>query len=212
VVVGAFVVVVVGATVVVVVAGAFVVVVVPGAAVVVLVPGAAVVVVIAGAAVVVVVAAAVVDVDGACSVVVVVRCGRGGRGTETVGNVIVGRVCGVWSSVPLSSPPPLLPPPSSPTSDVAVVGRAPVGRATAVVAPARLAVLTGLVTAVLAVVGPVALGADVAWNPWRWVTATAGLADSRIPVAEARRRLVFCMSTSLQTACYLLAIWLPTFV
>ena len=188
VVVGATVVVVVGATVVVVVAGAFVVVV------------AATVVVVTGALVVVVAASVVDVVDGAvegvvAAVVVVVRCGRGGRGRGIVGNVIVGRVCGVLLSSPVPSSP-LSVPSSLPAADVAVVGRTPVGVAAARVLTRFAA--AGLAAGVVALAGPVALPDVVAWNPWLCVTATAGLADSRIPVADTRRRLVFCMSTSLR--------------
>ena len=177
---GATVVVVVGATVVVVVAGALVVVVV-GATVVVVV-GATVVVVVAGAwvvvvaatvvvvagALVVVVAASVVDVvDGAvegvvAAVVVVERCGRGGRGPGIVGNVIVGRVCGVLLSSPVPSSP--LSFPSSPrAADVAVFGRTPVGVAAARVLTRFAA--AGLAAGVFALAGPVALPDVVAWNP-----------------------------------------------
>jgi hypothetical protein len=206
---GAFVVVVVAATVVDVVGGAFVVVVVAatvvgvvGGAFVVVVVAATVVDVVGGAFVVVVVAARVVDVvDGAvegvvAAVVVVVRWGRGGRGLEIGGKVTVGRVCGVVLSSPVpSSPVPSSLPPSLRATDVAVVGRTPVGVAARVLT--RLAA-AGLAAGVFALAGPVALPDVVAWNPWLCVTATAGLADSRIPVADTRRRLVFCMSASLR--------------
>jgi len=197
-----------------VVVGAFVVVVVAAAVVVV----AAAVVVVVPFVVVVVVPATVVEVDGAvdgvvAAVVVVVRCGRGGRGLEIGGKVTVGRVCGVVLSSPVpSSPLSPFPLPSSLPADVAVVGRAPVGLAvTAARLLARLAAFAGLAD-VFGLAAPAALPDVVAWNPWLCVTATAGLADSRIPVADTRRRLVFCMSASLRMCRHQSTKWLPTFV